>query len=232
MDDLGKRPYPAEFGTIFGPDSLPLDVDQPEPHIARCWLPWPRGDLLRMGRNGQLAWEWMAAWCPTQLAKIPHGVYWHFRQINEHIREVYGAMVRRLVAAKPEDADPDEREDAAYEQDRATIRAEWIDLGKEADEPIYDPGWIEDIENAVEMQLAEFAGYVMDVVSHRPNLRWPRCTTYWGMGIDGMRDILRRQLAPPQRHLVYCEAKRRTYDQGRHTDPRCRAVAQYPTPSY
>ena len=233
MDDMRQRLYPWEFELCFGPDSLPLAVDAPEPHIARCWLPWPRGDRLAMGDNGLLAWEWLAAWCPGELAKIPQDdVHAHFRQINDHIRQAFQAMLEWQLARKPQGADPEEWEDAAYEHAWAAVRAEWIELKKEVEEPVYDPDWIGDLENTVVMQIEELAGYVMDFVSHRPNLKWPKWTTYWGMGIDGMRDILHQQLTPLQRHLVYSEAKRQVHDTCLHTDPNYQALAHYPTPNY
>ena len=233
MDDMRQRPYPREFNMCFGPDSLPLDVDAPDPGVAGCWLPWPRGDLLAMGDNGLLAWEWLAAWCPTELAKIPpNDVYDHFRQKNDRIREAHRAMLEWLLVHKPQGADPDEWEDEAYDQAWAAVRAEWIEMKKEVEEPVYDTDWIDDIENTTVLQLAELAGHVMNFVAHRPNLKWPKWTTYWGMDINRMRDILHHQLTPLQRHLVYSEAKRLVHARDLHTDPNYQALAQYPTPNY
>ena len=54
----------------------------------------------------------------------------------------------------PEGADPDDWEGAAHEQAWSAVRAEWIEPRKEVDEPVYDPGWIEETENTAEMQSA------------------------------------------------------------------------------
>lgn len=209
-----------------------LRIDPPPPEVARCWLPWPRGDRLRMGTYGLMAWEWRAAWCPQELAAMaPEQVYQAFKTLDGQIGEFYRDLRGRLAARMAPTMSAENRDERAGREAWQVVVAEWIKTPKEVEQAVYHPSWIDEIERAVTMQIEELAGYVMSFGAQRAPAGPPEIENHWGEGLATVQEML-DLLTPLQRHLVFSEARRQVMDRRLDRTPGYEQLAGYPAPAW